>query len=124
MNFWTQLWTRLKHVPVGLWAALGVAVTVLGMYLRGRRLEAALAQEQLKSAAAHAASLSAKSEGKATVHLENAAAHEAKAEKLQQDVVRVQSMGKTEQKQLAALPPSAVEAEYLKLAQRKKAGET
>ena len=118
-----QLWIRLKHVPLGLWAALGVAVTILGMYLRGRRLEAALAQEQLKTAAAHAASLSAKSEGKATVHLENAAAHEAKAEKIQQEVLRVQAMGKVEQKQLAALPPSAVESEYLKLAQRKKAGD-
>ena len=47
MTFWAHIWNRLKAVPVGVWAALAVAMSILGLYLRGRRLEAELGRRLL-----------------------------------------------------------------------------
>lgn len=119
---WSHIWNRLKAVPAGLWAALGAASVLLLMYLRGRRLEAELAREKLKSHAADAAAQAARSEGKAQVHMEVAAAHESRAEELAARATEVRKLGAVEQKRIAALPPSKVTSEYLKLAAKEKAG--
>jgi hypothetical protein len=118
---WAHIWNRVKAVPVGVWAALGVALSLLLMYLRGRRLEAELAAEKLKSHAADAAAQAARSEGKAQVHMEVAAKHESRAEELSEAAKEVRKLGVVEQKRIAALPPSKVTSEYLKLAAQEKA---
>jgi hypothetical protein len=120
MTFWAHTWNRLKAVPLGVWAALGVATTILFMYLRGRRLEAELARERLRVEAADAAALSARSDGAAQVHLERADEHSAKADALQDKALRVRMLAREEHKRIAALPPNAVTDEYLKLAEKKK----
>jgi uncharacterized protein YdaU (DUF1376 family) len=114
------IWNRIKAVPAGVWAALGVALSLFFMYLRGRRLEAELAAEKLKTHAADAAAKSARSEGKAQVHLEAAAKHEHRVEELQDKVIEVGQLGKKEQARIEAMPPSKVTSEYLKLATQEK----
>lgn len=118
---WNHIWNRLKAVPIGLWAALGAALALFVMYLRGRRLEAELAAAKLKSHAADAAAKSASSEGRAQVHLEVANKHNARVEELQDKYLALLSVGKETEKHIAALPPDEVTNEYLQLAAQAKA---
>ncbi len=120
MSFWAHVWERLKAVPIGIWAALGAALALLLMYLRGRRLEAELAVSKLKTHAADAAAQSARSEGRAQVHLEKADVHAERAGRLQVQYEEVSKLGKAEQKRIAALPSSKITSEYLKLAAKEK----
>jgi hypothetical protein len=120
MTWRAHLWNRLKAVPLGVWAALGAALTILLMFLRGRRLEAELARQRLRVEAADAAALSARSDGAARVHLDRADEHAAKADALQDKAIRVRLLAREEHKRLAALPPDAVTDEYLKLAEKKR----
>lgn len=115
MSFWAHLWNRLKAIPVGVWAALGVATTLLGLFLRGKRLEAELAQSKLKEEASKAAVTGALSMGKAQVHLERAGEHAAKAALIEAQLLNIKDQGETEQKRLRAMPPSQVTDEYLKM---------
>ena len=117
---WAYLWLRLKAVPAGVYAAVSCAFAILFMYLRGRRLEAELSQARLLTEAATAALAGAKSEGAAQVHLENAALHGARADALQEHVLKMIELGAEEQTHIAALPASEVTAAFLKLAQRTK----
>lgn len=121
MSWWPHFYNRVKAVPVGVWAALGAGLTLLLMYLRGRRLEAELAEAKLKSHAADAAAKAARSEGRAQVHMEAAAVHESRAEDLAAKAEEIKKLGAVEQRRIAALPPSKVTSEYLKLAAREKA---
>ena len=117
---WAYLWSRIKAVPAGVWAAGGVALALLLMYLRGRRLEAELAETKFKMHAADAAATTARNEERAQVHMEAAAAHEQKAEELEKQRETIKKAGVYEQKRIAALPPAKITSEYLKLAAEEK----
>jgi hypothetical protein len=116
VTHWGHIANRLKAVPAGVWAALGVALALFTMYLRGRRVEAELSATKLKLDAAEAASRSARSEGRAAVHEARADKHNERVAELEVAAVQVQSIGRDEQRRLAALPANKVTAEYLKLA--------
>lgn len=118
---WAYLWSRMKAVPAGVYAALGAALALFFMYARGRRLEAELAHARLLTEAANAAASSAKTEGKAQVHLAAADEHAKRAELLQKHVITLGNAEVEEQKRIAALPATQVTAEFLKLAQQKRA---
>jgi hypothetical protein len=122
MSFWAHLWNRLKALPAGVWAALAVGLTLLGLYLRGRRLEAELAKSLFQTATAKAKSVGAKAQGKAEVHLQQAEAHATNAQAISKKLEAIQAAGETERKRLAALPASQVTDEYLKLLKQKKPG--
>jgi len=120
MSFWQHVWNRLKAIPVGVWAALGVGLTLLGLYLRGRRLEAEIARTKLKAEAANAKAQAARSGGRAEVHLDAAAKHRERAIALEHSSKVVRAEGEKEQRRLAALPPDKITEEYLKLAMKKR----
>jgi len=120
LTFWQQVWTRLRAVPAGIWAALGVALTILGLYMRGKRLQAELAQAHVDTEAAKAAAAGAQDLGKAMVHLDAAEQHAAKAASIQQTLKVVETSGAEEQKRIHALPASKATSEYLKSLQGKK----
>jgi hypothetical protein len=117
---WTYIWNRLRAVPAGVWAALGAGTTLLVLYLRGRRLEAELAQTQLKLHAADAAAKGARSEARAKLHMERADEHNARVVELEKIGAVIEKMGQDEQRRIAALPPSQITAEYLRLAGEEK----
>lgn len=119
---WSYLWSRLRAIPAGFYAAGSVAIALLVMYLRGRRLEADLAHARLLTQAAQAAATSAATESAAKVHLAEASKHSAKATSLQRRVMDLNKVSETERKRLAALPASKVNEEFLKLARSKKHG--
>lgn len=121
MSWWAHVWERLKGVPLGLWAALGVGLTILGLYLRGRRLEAELGRAKLGEQAAAAKADASRNAGRAEAHLETADLHAARAQELSEKVDKIREAGSKEAQRLAALPPDKITAEYLKLAERKKA---
>lgn len=120
MTFWQNLWTRLRAVPAGLWAALGVALTVLTLYLRGKRLQGELAKARLDTEAAKAKAAAAQDIGKAMVHIDEAESHRKKAEQIQKAITTVETHGVDEQKRIHALPASAITDEYLKSLRGKK----
>lgn len=114
--WWSQIKAWLARIPLGVWAALAAAGTLLGLHLRGRRLEAELAGELLKRSAAEVKVTTAVNEGRAQVHRERVTEHEKRIEELEQKRVIVASLEAADQKRLAALPPEAITEEYLKLA--------
>jgi predicted Zn-dependent peptidase len=120
MVFWQHIWLRLRAVPAGIWAALGVALTILGLYMRGKRLQGELAQARVAEDAAKAAFVGAKDLGKAMVHIDAAEQHAAKAEAIQKMIDTIEKSGVDEQKRLHALPASKIPREYLKSLQGKK----
>lgn len=118
--FWAHLWNRIKAVPVGVWAALGVGLSILFLFLRGRRLEGELARARIAAQAAESKATAARASGRADIHLDKADEHTERANKLERDAQRIRSLGEKEQKRLAALPPDKVTEEYLKLAEKKR----
>lgn len=120
MTFWAHLWNRIKAVPVGIWAALGVGLSILGLYLRGRRLEAELGRAKLAAQASEAKSKAARASGRADIHLDVADEHNARANELEAKAKLIRTLGDKEQARLAALPPDKVTEEYLKLAEKKR----
>lgn len=120
MTIWQNIWNRIRAVPAGLWAALGVALTLLGLYLRGKRLQGELAKARLDEEAAKAQASAATDIGKSMVHLDQAEAHQQKAAQLQKTITTVSKMGEAEQAHLHAMPASEVTDAYLKMLQEKK----
>jgi hypothetical protein len=120
MTFWKHTLLRLRTLPTGVWAALGVALTILGLYMRGKRLQAELAQAHVDTEAAKAAAAGAQALGKAMVHLDAAEQHAAKAVSIQKTLKAIETAGAEEQKRIHALPASKVASEYLKSLQGKK----
>jgi hypothetical protein len=120
MTFWAHIWNRLKAVPVGVWAALAVAMSILGLYLRGRRLEAELGRAKLSAQASEAKSKAARASGRADLHLDIADEHNARANDLEAKAKLIRTLGDKEQARLAALPPDKITDEYLKLAEKKR----
>jgi hypothetical protein len=120
MTFWAHLWNRLKAVPVGLWAALGVGLSIFGLYLRGQRLAAELGRARLAAHAAESKSKAARASGRADIHLDRADEHNARANELEAQAQKLKLLGEKEQKRLAALPPDKITEEYLKLAEKKR----
>lgn len=113
LSFWQHLLNRLRAVPAGVWAALGVATTLLGLYLRGRRLQAELAKAQLDASVAIAASAGAQDLGKAMVHIDNARIHSEKAATIEAQLKVIETAGVKEQARIHAMPPKQVTSEYL-----------
>lgn len=120
MSFWQHLLNRLRAVPAGVWAALGVATTLLGLYLRGRRLQGELAKAQLDAAVSKAAASGAQDLGKATVHLDNANTHRIKAAAIEHTLQQIETAGAQEQARIHAMPPKQVTGEYLKMLKDRK----
>jgi len=122
VKWWDYVWNRLKAVPAGLWAAATVAGSLLLLYLRGRRLEAELAAEKLKTVAARSAAVTAKHEGRAEVHHQRADAHAERAAEIASKVEIVERQGEIEKKRISTMPASKVTQEYLDAASRDKNG--
>lgn len=114
-------WEKLKRVPIGLWAAIGVALALLGLYLRGRRLEAELARERLHKTAALARAATAADRGRAEVHLERARVAATRIDHIESARELATASGAREERRLAALPPDKVHEEYMRLIGRKRA---
>ncbi len=117
---WQQIWEKLKRVPVGLWAALGVALALLGLYLRGRRLDAELAKAKLERTVADSRATTAKDQGRAEVYQERVRAADRRIEGIRSARDLAVMAGAAEEKRLAALKPDRVHEEYLKLLERKR----
>jgi hypothetical protein len=115
------VWAWLKRIPLGVWAALGVALALLDLYLRGRRLEAELAQAKLHQVVAQAKAGIAKDEGRAEVHLERARQAERRIEEVETARALASTIGAADEKRLSAMGPSEVHAEYMKLLVQKRA---
>lgn len=120
MSFWQHVWARLKSVPLGVWAALTIGLSILGLYLRGRRLEAELGKAKLAVYASEAKASAANNTGRADAHLQAADAHAERARDLEKTLDTISEASAKEHKRLVALPPEQITAEYLKLAERKK----
>jgi uncharacterized membrane protein YfbV (UPF0208 family) len=120
MSFWQHLLNRLRSVPAGVWAALGIATTILGLYLRGRRLQGELVKAQADKEAAKALSVGAKDVGESMAHLDAANAHRAKAEVIKNTLRQIESAGEAEQKRIHAMSQSQVTDEYLRMIRSQK----
>lgn len=114
MTFWQHLLNRLRAVPAGIWAALGIAVTILSLYLRGKRLQGELVRARADTEAAKAKAAGERDLGKAMAHLDEANAHRAKAEVIKTTLKQIEDVGTNEQKRIQAMSQKQVTAEYLK----------
>jgi hypothetical protein len=92
---------RIARVPLGFWAALGAALVMLELYLRGRRLDADLAQEKLLHVASQA----------------RIAQH--KIEDIETARALAGAAGSKEEKRLSTLDAKTVHVEYMKLLMKK-----
>ena len=110
----------LKRVPAAVYAALGAAVAIAVLILRGRRLEAELARSRVKEQAEKAKALTAKHEGRREVHVERAEVARKEAEELQAEVERIEIEGAEEKARIDKLGDKELHEEYLALARRAK----
>lgn len=110
---------RLARVPLGVWAALGAALVMLELYLRGRRLDAALAQERLRHVAAEARATLARNAFREELHLERAARAREKIDAIKTARGLAAASGAKEEKRLSTLDSEKVHAEYMKLLLKK-----
>lgn len=108
----------LKSIPAGLWAALGVGLTILGMYLRNRKLHADLAQEQVRSIAARAKANAARHRGKSDVYREQVAVHEQRIEDLEKERKLLERLSEAEDTRIATMPEQEVTERYLELTRK------
>lgn len=119
MPFWTKLWLRLQDVPAGVWAAILVGGTILGLYLRGRRLEAKLAESRVALSGARAKADIAKDRGRAEVFEAQAEVHASHVEDLESARVMVREVAAEERERLQRLEPEEISEEYIRLAREK-----
>jgi hypothetical protein len=117
---WRKIYSWLRRMPVAVWAALGAAVAIASLVLRGRRLEAELVRSRVREQAEKAKAITAKQVGRREVHEERAEVARKEAEELQAEVVRIETKGTKERARIDALHPDALEDEYLALARRAK----
>ncbi len=116
-----RVWDALKRLPASAWVAFGAALALLGLYLRGRRLEAELAQAKLQQVVSQAHAGISKNEGRAAVHLERVKAAERRIEEIETARALATSSGLIEEKRLNALSPDKVHLEYMKILLQKRA---
>lgn len=111
----TLFWRWLRAIPVGVWAALGAAVAVLGLFLRGRRLEGELARAKVQAESAKAkAELSG-----AARHLQRAAEQQHKVMRLEKMRAVVHAQTDKERKRLSTMNPKELDEAYLRMAREK-----
>lgn len=110
----------LSRVPTGLWQALQSAWNVFGLVMKGRRLEAELAQAKLREQTARAGAHAAKNWGARTIHEKQANQAAAEARELEVETRKIQSGGQDEINRLQGLPGHEVHKEYLELARQAK----
>jgi uncharacterized membrane protein YfbV (UPF0208 family) len=120
MSFWQHLLNRLRAVPAGVWAALGIATTILGLYLRGKRLQGELVKARAATEAAKALSAGATDVGKSMAHLDAAAKHRANAEVIKKTLSQIEFAGEEEQKRIHAMSQNQVTDEYLRMIRSQK----
>lgn len=107
----------LRRVPAGVWAALASGLAIFALYLRGRRLEAELAEAKVKHESAMARLSATRDSEKAAVHIEKAATHERKIRELEAARKILAHANEEEAKRLAALPPDRIHEEFLRRAE-------
>ncbi len=117
-GWWAALWDRLGRVPAAVWAGLAVAVSIGLLVLRGRRLEAELAQAKVREHSARAKAVTAKAQGRREVHEEAADLAAAEAVELEAEAVRVEVAGSHERERILELSSTERNQEYIELARR------
>lgn len=110
---------RLSRVPLGVWAALGAAFVLLELYVRGRRLDANLAQEKLRHVVAEARANLARNEFREEMHLDRVKAAQHRIEEIETARALVTATGAKEARRLRTLDSKKVHAEYMKLLMKK-----
>jgi len=105
----------LGRIPAGLWAAAAVALTILGMYLRGRHLQAQIIEEKAKSIKARAKAGAMRHTGRAEVHREAVARHEARIIGIEQERDALQELMQDDSTRIATAPDEEVTKTYLDL---------
>lgn len=118
MTWLKTAWDWAKRVPLALWAAFFAGVTIMLLYLRGRRLEADLADAKIRENANKAWALASKHQGAREVHEAAAARAAAEAEELEKERRVIEERGKHERERIASLPGHEVHKEYVELARR------
>ena len=114
------LWSRLKAVPAGFWAACGAAIAILFLFMRGRRLEGELASAKVSVEVARARVEVQREHGAAAVHMQIAAQKGQQVLKLEEVRVLVREKGAAERKKLAAMSPKELDEAYLQLAKEER----
>jgi hypothetical protein len=114
-----RVWEFVSRLPLGLWAALAVGLTMLELYLRGRRLDANLAQEKLQHVASEARANMARNAFREELHLERARIAQHRIEEIETARALAASSGSKEEKRLSTLDAKAVHVEYMKLLMKK-----
>lgn len=120
MTLKTFLWNYLKNVPAGIWAALAVGGVILGLYLRGKRLQAELVKAKFQASVAEAEALTARNQGAAAAHLGAAQEHAQNAAVIETAITEIQATGQADLTRLHAMSAAQVTEDYLKLFQRGK----
>jgi hypothetical protein len=111
----------LQRIPAAFWAALAAGIAILLLVLRGRRLEAELAQAKVREHSAKAKAKTAEAWGKRAILEQQADLAAAEAEEIEKEVQEIESKGEVERKRLLEMPSNEVHKEYQDLAERAKA---
>jgi len=119
-NLLKNLWDYLKRVPPAVWGGVAVGLAFLVLILRGRRLEAELAQAKLREQVAKAKVITAKNLAEKTIHTKRADVAAAEAKELEAVAEEVRANGLEEKARIKNLPTHEVHKEYIKLAERAK----
>jgi hypothetical protein len=110
----------LSRIPSALVGAIMAGVGVLILVLRGRRLEAELAQAKLREQTAKSKIHAAESWGKRAVYEKQADIAAAEVRELEKETERIQTNGEAEMNRIRNLPGHEVHRAYVDLARRAK----
>lgn len=110
----------LSRLGPGVIQALKAAWDVLSLVLKGRRVEAELAQAKLREQVAKTKLISAENFREKVTHQRNADIAAAEARELEAAAEEIRAAGKDEIARIKSLPGHKVHREYLELAKRAK----
>lgn len=110
----------VSRIPAALWAAVAAGLAILLLVLRGRRLEAELAQAKVREHSAKAKAATAEAWGKRAILERQADLAAAEAEEMEKEVAQIENKGSEERKRLLKLPAHEVHQEYVDMAERAK----
>jgi len=119
-NFFANVWDRLTRVPPAILGAAAAGIAILLLILRGRRLEAELAQAKVREQAAKSRFLAARNWGERAVYERDANQAAAEAKELEDEAKRVEDAGMEELSRIRKLPAHKIHKEYMELARRAK----
>ena len=108
----------LGRIPAALWAALAAGIAILFLILRGRRLEAELAQAKVREHSAKAKAATSEAWGKRAILERQADLAKAEAEELEKEVKQIEGQGEEERKRLLKMSGHEVHQTYLDMAAR------